>query len=131
MRQELRSMSNYELLSSRARAAAYEAEQESDDFPFWILAMGMALVGGFAGWVLAPQVMTWLARLGALVVTVGDEVAWHLTRSMATVGYVSLTGAAVWGLLLSTKLVKSTVPAPLSLALHSVLSWLGVALGGL
>lgn len=124
-------MSNYELLSSHAPEAAYAVEQERDDFPFWILAMGMALVGGLAGWTLAPLVMTWLARLGTLVVPVGDKVAWHLTRSLATVAYVSLTGAAVWGLLLSTRLVKSAVPAPLSLALHSALSWLGVALGGL
>lgn len=124
-------MNNYELMSSSAPEASYEVGQARDQFPFWILAMGMVLVGGMAGWSLAPWVVTWMAQLWAMVIPAGDQAAWHLTRSMATVAYVALTGAAVWGLLLSTKLVKSTVPAPLSLALHSALSWLGVALGGL
>ena len=133
-------MNNYELLPRSSVSSAVSSSisgddagdgQVRDEFPVWILAVGMAVVGGVAGWFVAPVVTVWMAQLWTLVIPAGDKVAWHLTRSMATVAYVSLTGAAVWGLLLSTKLVKSTVPAPLSLALHSALSWLGVALGGL
>jgi len=80
--------------------------------------VGVALGGGLA----------WLAQQGYLTPG-GERAAWYLTRATATVAYVLLSAATVWGLLLSTKLVKSRVPAPLALALHSALSWLAVGLG--
>lgn len=60
----------------------------------------------------------------------GDKTAWYLTRSTGTVAYLLLSGATLWGLVLSSKIVQEVVPAALALALHNVLAWLAVALAG-
>lgn len=60
----------------------------------------------------------------------GDKTAWHLTRATGTVAYLLLSGATLWGLVLSSKIVQDVVPAALALALHNVLAWLAVALAG-
>lgn len=44
--------------------------------------------------------------------------------------YLLLSGATLWGLVLSSKIVQEVVPATLALALHNVLAWLAVALSG-
>ena len=62
---------------------------------------------------------------------IGNQTPWHLSRAAGTVAYLLLAGSTVWGLLLSTKIVKEAIPAALSLAMHSVLSWLALAFTGL
>lgn len=57
-----------------------------------------------------------------------EKVAWYLTRSSGTVAYIFLSASTVWGLLLSSKLSKAVVPAPVALAMHNVLSWIAVGL---
>ncbi|HFC12291.1 MAG TPA: ferric reductase-like protein [Anaerolineae bacterium] len=57
-----------------------------------------------------------------------DKLSWYLTRASGVVAYLSLATSTVWGLLLSTKLVKKVVPAVLSLAMHTYLSWLAIGL---
>lgn len=57
-----------------------------------------------------------------------EKVAWYLTRSSGTVAYIFLSASTVWGLLLSSKLLKEVVPAPVALAMHDVLSWIAVGL---
>jgi sulfoxide reductase heme-binding subunit YedZ len=52
---------------------------------------------------------------------------WHLSRSAGTVAYLLLLGSTVWGLILSSKIVKEAVPAAISLAMHNILSWLALA----
>jgi cytochrome b561 len=83
--------------------------------------------GALAGWFLGPLVYGLWTKVSAP----GDRTAWYLTRSVATVAYLVLTGSVVWGLALTTRVVKAAVSAPLAMALHSVLSWLGLGLGGL
>jgi DMSO/TMAO reductase YedYZ heme-binding membrane subunit len=70
---------------------------------------------------------------GTLAVLFGlpEKSAWYFTRSTGTVAYLLLAGSTVWGLLLSTKIIKETVPAALSLAMHNILSWLAVTFTGL
>jgi DMSO/TMAO reductase YedYZ heme-binding membrane subunit len=70
---------------------------------------------------------------GTLAVLLGlsEKSAWYFTRSTGTVAYLLLAGSTIWGLLLSTKIIKETVPAALSLAMHNILSWLAVAFTGL
>jgi len=57
-----------------------------------------------------------------------EKLAWYLTRSSGTVAYIILSASTVWGLLLSTKVIKEWVPAPVALAMHDILSWLAVGL---
>ena len=55
---------------------------------------------------------------------------WHLSRSAGTVAYLLLLGSTVWGLILSSRIVKEAVPAAISLAMHNILSCLALAFTG-
>ena len=92
----------------------------------FLLSLFLALAGGL----LVLALVWFLLGKGGLPAVYGDKTAWYLTRSTGTVAYLLLSGATVWGLLLSSKIVKETVPAALALAMHSVMSWLAVALAG-
>lgn len=59
------------------------------------------------------------------------QTPWYFSRSAGTVAYLLLAGSTIWGLLLSSKIVKETVPAALALAMHNILSWLAVAFTGM
>jgi DMSO/TMAO reductase YedYZ heme-binding membrane subunit len=95
-------------------------------WPFGGFLLGLLL--GVAGQLLA-LLLVWLLLRGDLAVY-GNKTAWYVARSTGTVAYLLLSGATVWGVLLTSKLIKDTVPAPLALGMHSFMSWLGVALGG-
>lgn len=87
---------------------------------------GLVLLGG--GWlVLNTSIGATFANALALT----EKTPWYFTRSAGTVAYLLLAGSTIWGLLLSTKLIKETIPAALSLAMHNILSWLAVVLTGL
>ena len=87
---------------------------------------GLVLLG--TGWLLV-NTPAGAALSSALALT--EKTPWYFTRSAGTVAYLLLAGSTIWGLLLSTKLIKETIPAALSLAMHNILSWLAVALTGL
>ena len=122
-------MQDYQLLPSISSSSDVPAgpapTRKVDGLLFVGLMLTLALLGGMAGWWLGPLV----TRIGLLVIPTGEKAAWYMTRSTATVAYVVLMGAVVWGLLLSTKAVKAAIPAPLAMALHGALSWLAVGLG--
>ena len=89
----------------------------------------VGLLGGlliFGGWLLLTA--TPVGAQIALFLGLTSKTPWYLSRSAGTVAYLLLTGSTVWGLLLSTKIIKEAVPAALSLAMHTSLSWLAVAL---
>ena len=52
---------------------------------------------------------------------------WEFSRAAGTVAYLLLAGSTVWGVLLSTRLLKEFVPGHLALAMHNILSWLAIA----
>ncbi|MEZ4670738.1 MAG: ferric reductase-like transmembrane domain-containing protein [Anaerolineae bacterium] len=56
------------------------------------------------------------------------NLSWHLIRSAGTVAYVLLTTSVLWGLALSSRVVKDWSPGVLSMVMHSTLSWLAVIL---
>ena len=87
---------------------------------------GLVLLG--TGWLLV-NTSAGATIANALVIT--DKTPWYFSRSAGTVAYLLLAGSTVWGLLLSTKLIKEMVPAALALAMHNILSWLAVLLTGL
>jgi predicted ferric reductase len=88
---------------------------------------GAGLVLG-AAWLVAAHTAL-LGQLGdALGIT--NKTPWYLSRSAGTVAYLLLAGSTIWGLLLSTKIIKESVPAALALAMHNALSWLAIAFTG-
>ncbi len=60
-----------------------------------------------------------------------DETIWYLVRSSGTVAYLFLAASTIWGLIVSSKLLKDIVPGQLSLAMHNYLSWNAIALTAL
>jgi len=87
---------------------------------------GLVLLG--TGWLLANTAVG-VNIANALAIT--NKTSWYFTRSAGTVAYLLLAGSTIWGLLLSTKLLKETIPAALALAMHNILSWLAVIFTGL
>ncbi|KAA3663246.1 MAG: hypothetical protein DWQ04_11195 [Chloroflexi bacterium] len=87
---------------------------------------GTVLLGGV--WVLWGNTAVSTHFIQLLGIT--GKTAWHLSRSAGTVAYLLLAGSTVWGLLLSSKLIKEAVPAALALAMHNILSWIAIALTG-
>ena len=57
-----------------------------------------------------------------------ETAVWNLTRASGIVGYFLLGASTIWGLLLSTKLIKNSVPPAVALALHNYLSWASIGL---
>jgi DMSO/TMAO reductase YedYZ heme-binding membrane subunit len=85
-----------------------------------------------AGSLLAALVAALLAlAAGAFLFRHGDASSWYLSRATGTVAYLLLSAATIWGLILSSRIVKETIPAPLALGMHSFLSWLALAFAGL
>lgn len=72
-----------------------------------------------------------LVQQTAVFLNITNKTSWYFTRSSGTVAYLLMAGSTIWGLLLSTKIIKEGVPAVLSLAMHNILSWLAIVLGGL
>ncbi len=72
-----------------------------------------------------------LADIKMGLAQVAPKAAWHLSRSTAVVAYLLLTGSVAWGLVVSTKIAKDITPAPLSLAMHNIMSWLAFGLAGI
>ncbi|HVO43141.1 MAG TPA: hypothetical protein VMT34_10975 [Aggregatilineales bacterium] len=68
--------------------------------------------------------------VGALNVSVAadTQASWHLVRSAGLVAYTLLAASTLWGLFLSSKVLKSWSPGPLTLLLHATTSWLAVVL---
>ena len=80
----------------------------------------------FTIWMLTPQFVVPSILENTLLAN--EKIAWYLTRASGTVGYILLTASTVWGLLLSTKVIKELIPAPVSLAMHNYLAWTSIGL---
>lgn len=98
-------------------------ENQTKSLPVWplgvVLGVAIALLWVFFP-LLVPQIpLGWLA---------GGKAAWYLTRASGTVSYFMLAASTVWGLLLSTRLVKNAIPPAISLAMHNYLSWSSIGL---
>ncbi|MBK8024528.1 MAG: ferric reductase-like transmembrane domain-containing protein [Chloroflexi bacterium] len=67
---------------------------------------------------------------GTLSLSFADDakLVWHLIRSSGIVAYLLLSAATLWGLLVSSQMIKTWSPGPVSMALHSTLSWMALLL---
>lgn len=99
----------------------------------FLISLAVGTVGGSialaVGWFLATH--TPLVGQMSDVLSITGKTPWYLSRSAGTVSYLLLAGSTIWGLLLSTKIVKEAVPAALAMAMHNILSWLAIAFTGL
>ena len=86
------------------------------------------IVLGSAGLLLLTR--TNVIDLMSTVLGISSKTPWHLSRSAGTVAYLLLASSTIWGLLLSTKIVKEAIPAAFSLAMHNVLSLLALVFTG-
>ena len=68
------------------------------------------------------------ARSAPTLLTLTDETVWYAIRASGVVAYLLLAASTVWGVVLSSKIVKNWVPAAVSLDLHNYLSWLAIGL---
>ena len=57
------------------------------------------------------------------------KLVWHLVRSSGVVAYVLLLASTVWGLFISSQLIGDWSPGPVSMTLHTTVSWLALLLG--
>ncbi|HQY91980.1 hypothetical protein [Caldilinea sp.] len=57
-----------------------------------------------------------------------DESIWYAIRASGVVSYLLLAASAVWGILLSGRLVKVRVSPALALELHTYLSWTAIGM---
>lgn len=99
----------------------------------FLLSMLLSLIVGTVvmgtGWLILSH--TAVGPQLAALFGISAKTPWYFTRAAGLVAYLLLTASTVWGLLLTTKLVKTAVPAPLTLAMHNILGWLAVTLTGL
>src|SRR5215472_11651621 len=78
--------------------------------------------------VVAAVAIVYTAQVGAFNVSLTQDAlwAWHLSRASGMVAYLMLTASTLWGIFLSSRVIKDWSPGPLSLLLHATTSWLAV-----
>lgn len=86
----------------------------------------IGVAAGLVFWVTATSPYT--DSLVRLLLPSGEKTAWYLSRASAIMAYLFLTASVLWGLALSTKIVREWVAPPLALALHNVTSWTAIGL---
>lgn len=105
---------------------AFSPDAHRPTFPWgWLVAAAMAVFGAGAlalRWLGGADLIAWLLGLVGL----SARAPWYFTRAAGTVGYLLLTASTVWGLVLSSRIVKEAVAAPIALAMHNILSWLAI-----
>ena len=87
-----------------------------------VLVASLIVIGLSAGWMINSGMFDF-------ALSSDQKLSWHLVRSSGIVAYVLLLTSTVWGLLLSSQSVKDWSPGPVSLTLHSTISWLALLLG--
>src|SRR5260221_11243387 len=89
----------------------------------WLLLLIVVSVGAIS--------LVYTVRSGVLGVSLtGDNTqwSWYLVRSAGMVAYALLAASMLWGLFLSSHVLKNWSPGPLTLVLHAATSWLAVVL---
>src|SRR5258708_10166034 len=74
--------------------------------------------------------LVYTAQSGAFNVSLVDNTqwSWFLVRSAGMIAYGLLATSMLWGLFLSSHVLKNWSPGPLSMVLHASTSWLAVVL---
>lgn len=87
------------------------------------LIFSLLVVAVAAGWM-------WYSGAFKFAIHEDEKVVWHLIRSSGITAYILMTTSVIWGLAISSKVVKDWSPGVLSMTLHSAISWLAVIFVG-
>ncbi len=88
----------------------------------WILLLVVVIVAVVA------VGLTWQSGAFGLPLTTDDRLSWHLVRAAGLTAYGLLAASTLWGLFLSSRVIKDWSPGPMSLLFHASTSWLAVIL---
>lgn len=88
----------------------------------WVVGLMVAAIslGAIAYW----------SSTGLLNLTLFDSTqwSWFIVRAAGLTSFLLLAASMVWGIFLSSHIVKDWVPGPVSMLLHATTSWLAVVL---
>jgi predicted ferric reductase len=87
-----------------------------------VMFASMIVIGFSAAWLFASGTFSFALNQD-------EKLVWHLVRSSGVVAYVLLLASTVWGLFINSQFVKDWSPGPISMTLHSTVSWLALLLG--
>lgn len=89
----------------------------------WLDAVSLAFITGtvtlFAYWTVQADLLGGLFQRD-------QAMTWQVIRASGLTAYMLFTASTLWGLALSSKIVKDWSPGTLSMLLHTSVSWLGV-----
>lgn len=87
-----------------------------------VVILGSLMIIGLSG--------AWMFTSGVFNLTLQSDtkIVWHLIRASGIIAYLLVMASTLWGLFLSGQFVKDWSPGPISLTLHSTVSWLAVVL---
>lgn len=87
------------------------------------------LAGFMVAAISVGAVVTW-AQAGLLNLSVftSAQWSWYLVRAAGLTGFLMLAASMLWGVFLSSHLIKDWVPGTASLMFHATTSWLAVVL---
>jgi methionine sulfoxide reductase heme-binding subunit len=88
------------------------------------LIFSVVMIGLFAVWTMQGGFIT-------RVLETDRSMTWQFIRSSGMTAYILFTISTLWGLALSSKIVKDWSPGTLSMLLHTTVSWLGVGFAAL
>ncbi len=88
------------------------------------LIFSVIMIGIFAAWTVQSGFVPNL-------LAVDQSLTWQFIRSTGITAYILLTLSTVWGLALSSKIVKDWSPGTLSMLLHTSVSWLAIGFAAL
>ncbi len=94
--------------------------------PIWVDGLLLVIVLAISGAALVYDIQTGVFTMS---LTNDSLLSWHLVRSAGLTAYALVGLSTVWGLFLSSRLIKDWTPGPVSLLLHATTSWLAVVLG--
>lgn len=116
-------MSNTSSQPVRRKSGSVTPPDAKRALPNWIDWLVLAAAVGISGVSIYSTV-----QAGALTAPLSADTlwAWHLVRVCGMVSYSLLAGSTLWGIFLSSHIIKDWAPGPLSLLLHAATSWLAV-----
>ena len=88
---------------------------------FAVIIASLIVIGISAWWL-------WQSNVFNFTLSQDEKLSWHLVRSSGMVAYILLLVSTVWGLFISSQFVKDWSPGPVSVTLHSTISWMALLL---
>ena len=99
-----------------ARAAVY---------PQWLDITVLIAMIAIAGWSLVTMIQTGTFSAS---LTADAQLSWHISRATGLIAYGLLAATTIWGVLLTTRVIKDWSPGTLSMLLPASASWLAVVM---